>query len=359
MYEPPYKQQSKELADPDLESSSPTFPKEEMPDPIHDTAVRCKPHHGHGTSQSMPNANSCKPDYPPSTIKLITDYHRAHSNSLRLAHCVGTNAETTNFLRTLADYFQHIHISDPNPNNITRVRAELSDWYQQNWWKAKFSFSVTGAQEADLSFVERSVDFCCLMDCAYRTENVDGMVAAVGRSLAPNGTLVLVQVGDGCRVVDDAAADQAVQRLFRAVSEEMAREADHAGLKGIEQRNSGLDYVPLPDPDFIQDVTKRIKINVRDGSNSSFAIPGKEHLVAASRAGPLHRKYEYAHSDAEAEGWSQVVDAGWSGQHVASLTHEGNITPFEQQLRDVEASFRAGDKVVVDWPVAVLLATKK
>ncbi|KAH9836018.1 methyltransferase gedG-like [Teratosphaeria destructans] len=330
-----------------------------MPNHIHDTAFRCDPHHGRGNLQSMLNTNPYRPDYPPSTTKLITDYHRAHSNSLRLAHCIGLNPQTTTFLKTLADYFQHIHVSDPDPDNITRARAELGKWYQENWWKAKFSFSATGAEEAELPFAERSVDFCCLMNCAWRAEDVDGMVGAVGRSLTPNGTLVVVEVGVACRVVDDVAVDEAVQNFFRAVGEEMVSGAGNADLRGIEQRNSGVDYVPLLDPYFIQDVTKRIKINVKARSDSPFAISGQEHLVAASRVGPLHREYEYARPDAEAEGWSHVVDAGWFRKHVGSLTHKGNTAPFEQKLKDVEASIRVLEKVVVDWPVAILLATKK
>ncbi|KAK5120721.1 hypothetical protein LTR85_006079 [Meristemomyces frigidus] len=304
-----------------------------------------------------------RPAYPASTVKLITDYHRAHSNSLRFAHDIGSGSGV--FVPILAEYFQHVHISDSNPTNVSKARQRLGEWYQQNWWKAKFSFSVTAAEEACECGVPGSVDMATLMMSAHWTD-VEAMVQSVGQSLAPNGTLAIVQYNPACTVVGNKPVNAVVQDLFQALGEELVRAAGGdkslTGQRSMPQSNSGLDYVPLPEGTFIQDVTKRIKINVRGRGDGAFVVPGQEERVAPSRVGALHRKYDFAFPDEEADGWRQEVNGPWFRGFISSMEQEGKLQLFEEHFEAIDRKIEdttAGGMVTIEWTVAILLATKK
>lgn len=319
------------------------------------------PHYGY--SQTGTNWDKYRPIYPPSTVKLIMDYHRAHSNSLRLAHDIDSGSGV--FVPTLAEYFQHVHVSDTNHTNVAKAREKLGEWYAQNWWKAKFSFSVTAAENADECVACGSVDMVTLMMSAHRTD-IEATVRSVARSLAPNGTLAIVQYSPACTVVDNETVNAAVQSLFKVWGQQIMRTADSengsTAQRGMVQGNSGLDYVPLPEGLFIQDVTKRIKINLRGRVEKAFVLPGQEGRVACSRVGPDHRKYEFCCPEKEAEGWQQEVDAAWFRGFISSVEQEGKLHLFEDHFRSVEDAIRdtcSDSTVTIEWTVAVLLATKK
>lgn len=89
-----------------------------------------------------------RPVYPPSLEKLIMDYHRAHSNSLRLAHNIGSG--TGVFVPTLANYFSHVHVSDPDDSYVELARSRLSAYHENNWARAKFTFSQCPPEKSHL-----------------------------------------------------------------------------------------------------------------------------------------------------------------------------------------------------------------
>ena len=243
---------------------------------------------------------SYRPKYPPSLEKLIMDYHRAHSNSLRMAHDVGSGSGV--FAPTLAEYFQHVHVSDPKPAFIVQARQRLDQWFAEHWWKSRFTFSVTAAENADEVAAKRSVDLVTLMQCVHWTDQ-DRTVESVAASLAPNGTMAIVAYNPAPAVVGNELTNQAVRQLFAFWADNII---DAAGgkesmlaMKFIPQENSGVESILLPDGLFIQDVTKRIEINITGRGEAPHALPGHEHLMGLSRANPLHRRYEYSSEERE------------------------------------------------------------
>ncbi|KAK4503980.1 hypothetical protein PRZ48_004895 [Zasmidium cellare] len=303
-----------------------------------------------------------RPKYPPATTKLIMDYHRAHSNSLRLAHDIGSGSAI--YVPTLSEYFQHVHVSDPNASNLSQARQRLDAWYAENWWKAKFSFSRTSAEEADTCVARGSVDLCTFMMAAHWTEgDGEGFVRAVGGSLAPNGTLEVVQYNPCPRVIGNERVAEKVKRLYTTYGRVITEKIPWARSL-VEKNNSPLDWIHLPEGVFIQDVTKRIKINAHSReSDELFRIPGQEGLVAESRVGSEQRKYWFDEGrDQEAEGWRLEVGREWFRGHLESLRQGEFMEVYEEDLGEVERVIgeATGDgKVVVEWAVAVLLATKK
>ncbi|KAK5714223.1 hypothetical protein LTR17_017305 [Elasticomyces elasticus] len=276
--------------------------------------------------------------YPRSTEDLVLEYHRAHSNSLRLAHDLGIGSGR--FARQLAKYFQHVHVSHPNPAKLGTVRDDLGSWYAQHWWEAKFSFSVGMPEHAANCAVPGSVDLVTIMDSAHSANTTD-MVRSVAESLAPNGTMAIVQREPYPLIVSSHEINALAQSLF--------------SLTDTNFRNSSLDNVELPDGLFIQDVTKRIAINAADRVDASSF-----HESTPTGVHPAHRRYNFSDPAPETAGWSEQVDAQWFRR---LFTKHGPDEDIERQLRSIEEAIDKHSSnhntVQIEWTVAVLLATRK
>nr|POE56423.1 methyltransferase gedg [Quercus suber] len=300
-----------------------------------------------------------RPRYPASTVKLIVDFHRAHSNSLRLAHDAGTGSGV--FAPVLSEYFDHVHVSDPTAHSIALARENLSRWYAENWWKGKFTFSTSAAEDSDQLFADGSVDFTSLLECAHWTD-AERMVESVAKTLAPNGTLAIVYYHPFPYVVDNPRVDEVVGELMKLCASQMDRsEGDME--RTVMQAHAGLDYIPLPENLFIQDVTKRIYINLRGRGDMAFSMLGEGTPKAPSRVGEQHRRYEYSHPEPEADGWRQDVDAAWFRGFMASLQQESKMHLYDSLLESVakaiEETGKDGRTVTIEWTVAIVLGTKK
>ncbi|CAK3749743.1 Hypothetical predicted protein [Lecanosticta acicola] len=311
---------------------------------------------------NWPTYQHYRPSYPAATENLILTYHRSHSNSLRLAHDVGAGAGAAIFAPRLAEYFQHVHISDPSPTTLSRAREKVGEFYRENWWKGTFSLSLGTAEACQEAFARQSVDLVSLMMMAHWPEDTGRMMDAVAESLAPNGTLVVVSYAPCCSVVGDAGVNTALEGLWEAWGSNFARDAD----RRIERNNSPLDFIGLREEEgdgvWLQDVTKRIKINFRDRGDAAFVIPGSGGRVAESKVGEKQRKYLFSDEDEEGAGWRKEVDAAWFRGYIGSLEKEENLGSYEEHLRELERVIREMTKdgtVVVEWAVSILLATKK
>lgn len=302
----------------------------------------------------------CRPSYPPATENLILSYHRAHSNSLRLAHDIGSGSGI--FVPRLAEYFQHVHVSDPSSTTLSQARDRISEFYAANWWKSTFSFSVGTAEESAAAVAKGSVDLISMMMCAHWCDDADVMMEAVAEALAPNGTLAVVNYAPCCRVVGNEVVDAALGKLWTKWGGRFAEGAS----RRIERNNSPLDSIGLReergDEVWIQDVTKRIKINFRERGDEAFVIPGSGGKVAKSRVGEKQRKYSFSDEDEEGAGWRNEVDAAWLRGYLGSIEKVENFHVYEEELQEVEKALKETTKdgmVVVEWAASILLATKK
>ncbi|KAK3657863.1 hypothetical protein LTR56_002245 [Elasticomyces elasticus] len=269
---------------------------------------------------------------------LILEYHRAHSNSLRLAHDLGSRSGR--FAPQLAKYFQHVHVSHPSDTGLSMIRDDLGGWYAQHWWEAKFSFSVGMLEHAADCAVPGNVDLVTVMDSAHSTNTTD-MVCSVAESLAPNGTMAIVQREPYPLIVSSHEINALAQSLL--------------ALADTNFRSSSLDNVELPDGLSIQDVTKRIAINAADR-----VVASSFQELTPTGVHPAHRRYNFSDPAPEAAGWSEQVDAQWFRRF---FTKHGPDEDIERQLRSIEEAMDKRSSyhntVQIEWTVAVLLATRK
>lgn len=291
------------------------------------------------------------------------DFHRAHSNSFRLAHDVGTGSGI--FATVLADYFNHVHLSDAKPEYIAEAKSKLDKWFEDYWFKARFTFSTTPAEKADEPVVKGSVDCVTMMQCAHWVDQ-KATVHAIARSLTPNGSLIVVSINPSPVIVDNKIVKEAVDRLFnfwmRNVLEFAGGPDSQTAQTFVPQHNSGVESIPLPEGDWIQDVTKRIDINVRDRGKAAHAAPGYEAVVLPSHANDQHRRYAYTSEDPEGQGWQYRVDAAWFRGYISTLARKDRLHLYEDCLAEVESAIAESTPdgiVVIEWVVAILLATRK
>lgn len=110
-------------------------------------------------SSSMYNA-----PYQDAFVRYIMDYHRGHTNSLRLAVVVSTGTEI-GFAAPLARYFSHVHLH--LTGDIMPARQMLSRHYANHWEQGRFTLSTGRLASVQYGLAGRSVDMVLFDDCAH------------------------------------------------------------------------------------------------------------------------------------------------------------------------------------------------
>lgn len=93
------------------------------------------------------------------------DYHKSHSNSLRLACIVSGERDISPFAIGLARYFACIHIHSPKHEMQHAARKLASTHYAKHWEQGRFTFS-NGPPDAVHQYLARqSVDLVIFESC--------------------------------------------------------------------------------------------------------------------------------------------------------------------------------------------------
>lgn len=315
------------------------------------------------------------PKYPASLDQLVMKYHQKHSDSWQLAHDLGAGSGV--YAPTLARFFRHVHISDPTSNGLKTSRTLLSASAAENAKKrGRFTFSVAKPEEAADCAADGTVDFAILTECAHFT-NADAMIKSVAASLAPGGTLAIITHRPIASVVGNNQVKAAVDRLYDAWGRKPWEVACGDTARSRQQFGLGLDFVPLPEELFKREETRRITINTRGKPHLVFRAPfdaseDEEDLrmseaeindLPTSRTHSREKRVEYSDEEESGKGWRHEV--GWESfrTRVAMFDSAETVRRLEPELRAVqEAIIKTspnGVKVVVEWAVAVVLATRK
>ncbi|KAI7176656.1 hypothetical protein KC343_g8868 [Hortaea werneckii] len=350
------------------------------------------------------------PKYPPSLEKLIMKYHQKHStlhppttpssssssspssSTWQLAHDVGAGSGV--YAPTLAKFFRHVHISDPSAAGLRTSREMLSssrsggrcsnetspqDGSGKNsprpW--GRFTFSVGKPEEADTCVMDGSVDMVCLTESAHFTDDAETMVRSIAASLSPGGTLVMVTHRPLAQVIGNNQVREAVDRLFEAWGREPWEVACGEGKRARQQFGMGLDFVPLPEDLFKREETRRITINTRGKAHVVFRAPwdaseddddlkmsADEMMdLPTSRVDGREKRVEYSDEDEAGKGWRHEV--GWESFRTRIAMFDGpervkRLEPSLMEIQDlIMKTSPNGVKVVIEWAVAVVLATRK
>lgn len=110
------------------------------------------------------SSNMHKAPYRDAFVKYIMDYHRGHTNSLRLA-CVVSSGPEIGFAAPLAAYFSHVHLH--LTGDIMPARQTLSWHHANHWEQGRFTFSTGRLASVQYGLASRSVDMVLFDDCAH------------------------------------------------------------------------------------------------------------------------------------------------------------------------------------------------
>ncbi|KAI7200723.1 hypothetical protein KC316_g8858 [Hortaea werneckii] len=339
------------------------------------------------------------PKYPSSLEKLIMKYHQKHSNlpfpspsssssSWQLAHDVGAGSGV--YAPTLAKFFRHVHVSDPSAAGLRASREMLRGRRSSGGSpqdgnggkdsprpRGRFTFSVGKPEEADQCVTDGSVDMVCLTESAHFTTDPEAMVRSIATSLSPGGTLVMVTHRPLAQVIGNNQVREAVDRLFDAWGRKPWEVACGEEKRARQQFAMGLDFVPLPENLFKREETRRITINTRGKAHEVFRAPwdaseddddlkmsADEMMdLPTSRVDGKEKRVAYSDEDEAGKGWRHEV--GWESFRTRIAMFDGpeTIKRLEPNLMEIQDLIMRtspnGVKVVIEWAVAVVLATRK
>jgi trans-aconitate 3-methyltransferase len=311
------------------------------------------------------------PVYPPSLDALVMKYHQKHGKSWQLAHDLGAGSGV--YARNLAKFFRHVHVSDPDSEGVATSKRLLGEWSKANPKKrGRFTFSATAPEEAQECCADGSVDFAVLAECAHFT-NAEEVVRNVGKTLIPGGTLAIVTHRPVGTVVGNEKVNEAMQRLFKAWGTKPWDIASGSDSRSKQQFSLGLDFVPLPEDMYARDKTRRVTINTYGRAHDLFRHPNLDDEAGMStddmmdmptnRVDEKERRHEYTENDEYGKGWRYEV--GWESfrTRISLLDSPDTVRRLEPYLKEVqeliEKTSPNGVKVVLEWAVAVVLATRK
>jgi hypothetical protein len=197
----------------------------------------------------------------------------------------------------------------------------------------------------------------------------NSVLARVAESLRPGGTLAICLYSFKLKFPADESGQlakywlrtttQIVERFFAAYKDSFP-----AGVRGLSAGMSGLDYVAVPS-ELYENVT-RLQVNIEPGDKLPFYLcesdnesPEIAELRAMLRPSLINasERVEYLGDEA---GWRQEKDLEWLEGFLASTqlpVEETLKGPDWQHFKRIVNS--AGGKVAVEWPVAMLLASRR
>lgn len=314
------------------------------------------------------------PKYPASLEHLVMKYHQKHSNSWQLAHDLGAGSGV--YSPTLSRFFRHIHVSDPSSSGLATSRQLLSAWSTENpKTRGRFSFSIGKPEQAAECATDGSVDFACITESAHFATDIEAAVRFIAQTLAPGGTLAIITHRPISNVVGNAQVAAAVQKLYSAWGRRPWDVACGDSAKTRQQFSLGLDFVPLPEELFVREETRRITINTHGQARELFHVPDEDEPdttamtpdemwdMPSSRVNDKEKRHEFSDEHESGKGWRHEV--GWESfrTRIAMFDSPETMQRLEPELKEIEALIMKtspnGVKVVIEWAVAVVLATKK
>ncbi|KUI60852.1 putative S-adenosylmethionine-dependent methyltransferase CRG1 [Cytospora mali] len=299
-----------------------------------------------------------RPRYPDSMLKMWLSYHKEHGNGrFHWAHDMGAGPGTV--ARRLGPYFNRILVSDAGRANIRCAKDILASpsppAFQTDL--SKYVFLNSPAESVHISVPPSSIDFACVA-MAFHYFDAEAAIRSIATMLKPGGTLAAVTYGFRLKF----PGRPELERLwYQAASKESLRLIREglfpAAVRGLANAMSGLDFVPIP-TDFFKSGARRIQVNVDEDELRPLCFVDEDKSCwepAPSRVNPTDIKM-FVKDD----GWRREADVEWLKGFLASCKMGFDHKTWEtDKWKEFEAVVRsAGGKVTVEWPVAIVLATR-
>lgn len=251
-------------------------------------------------------------------------------------------------------------VSDAGQTNIISAKQNLASPFPTD---SKFTFIHSPAEAVHAFLSPASVDFVSV-GMAFHYFDSPRAVRSLAATLKPGGTLAAVTYGFNLRFPGRprlsrlwyAAASRETLRLIREGS------LFPAAVRGLASAMAGLDAVPLP-VELFEPGARRVLVNAaaadEDGQDPrrplGFVDEDPCWEAAPSRVGACD-----ARRRVRDRGWRREADVSWlRGFLQSSQMGFGERTWACAEWRALEEEVqRAGGSVLVEWPVAVIMATR-
>lgn len=176
--------------------------------------------------------------------------------------------------------------------------------------------------------------------------------------MKPGATLAAVTYGFKLRFPGHPVLEELWYRVASKESLRLIREGLFpAAVKGLAAAMSGLDFVPLPEEVF-RPGAKRIMINADEAEERPLYFVDEDRSCwepAPNRVGPSDSR-EFVKD----QSWRRKADTAWLRGFLASCQMGfGQQTWETDEWKELEGVVHsAGGQVIVEWPVAMILATR-
>lgn len=187
-------------------------------------------------------------------------------------------------------------------------------------------------------------------------------IRSIAETLRPGGTLAAVTYGFRLRFPDHPAMEKLWYAAASNESLRLIREGRlfPAAVRGLAAAMAGLDFVPLP-LDWFEPGAVRMLINTNDDiveKSQPLCFVDEDQSCwepAPSRSRPTDVKKVISDKN-----WRREADVAWLRGFLGSSQMGFDQQTWETaEWRQLEQMVRAeGGQVTVEWPVAMILATR-
>lgn len=299
-----------------------------------------------GSKPSFSGANwsdyqKYRPVYPAPFMQRIYDYHgQKPEASWSTAHDVGAGNGIVS--SHLAARFNHVVVSDPNEGYTVLARKLLIEQFE--FPESKFTFLQERAEHnsAIQAGTVDAITGCVMMHFT----DTEAAVGEFGRQLKSGGTLVMCLYGPP-RIVGNAAAD----KVWKALWHEFARRATGDALeRAFRHSNAAYDSIELPETEW--ESVKRLYINAH-GSVGNWLLTDDDR-VGESKVKDSEERI-WIDDD---EDWMYHQDFAWFKEFFATKYPPMPESAFEDLWVEMRQAV-GEEKVKIEYPVALVLATKR
>ncbi|CAN8100706.1 unnamed protein product [Discula destructiva] len=293
-----------------------------------------------------------RPRYPESMLQKWLKYHQRHGGEFHCAHDVGAGPGT--LAARLAPRFASIIVSDAGAANIRSAKENLAT----PDGNSRTIFIQSPAEQVYAFIPTSSVDFVSV-GMAFHYFQAPDAIRSIAKMLKPGGTLAACTYGFRLRF---PGRPQLEQLWYTAASQEslqLIREGRlfPAAVRGLANAMAGLDFVPLP-TEWFEAGAMRFTLNADEGDDRPLAFVHKDPCWEPSVSRVGREDMRVVTKDPQ---WCREAGVHWlRGFLISCQMGFGERTwqlPEWRLLEEVVSAAEDG-KVAVEWPVAMILATR-
>lgn len=263
----------------------------------------------------------------------------------------------------LGPHFEKVIVSDAGQANITSAKRNLAS---QSPLDSKFTCVHAPAESVHASIPPASVDFVSV-GMAFHYFDAPRAMRSIAAMLKPGGTLAAVTYGFNLHFPGRPQLDKLWYAAASRESLRLIREGKlfPAAIKGLASAMAGLDPLPLP-VELFEPGAQRILVNVHgDVHTDGDPAAGRplsfvDEDCSAWEVAPCRVGQDDVRRVVKDQNWRREADVAWlRGFLASSQMGFGESTWAVDAWRALEEEVgRAGGRVLVEWPVAMVLATR-